>query len=308
MTDHSEESLDPQIKARIHDLCRLSAPPQVTLELMRLLQDERTTPEQLQKLVEQDPALSAKVISLGNSSYYGLRSPVNTIARAIVIIGFRELQFLALGLGLTESFDLRQAPKDFDGQALWLHSLSVAWVANEAAQASNGLIVPGEAMLAGLLHNIGQIVMVTKFQDQHQLLMQAVAAGQTYLEAEAGLGFGHEMLGSLLARNWAMPQYLQDIIRCHHRPGLVPQASLVHMGVIHLALELVDRTEYRLDYESPAADESAYWQSWPRLGRPEKEKLLEKALQTLPQMVPAWLWIMAESASSSGGPGAGKQP
>ena len=308
MADRSEGLLDPQIKARIHDLCRLSAPPQVTLELMRLLQDEHTTPEQLQNLVEQDPALSAKVISLGNSSYYGLRTPVNTIARAIVVIGFRELRFLALGLGLAESFDLRQAPKNFDGQALWLHSLSVAWVANEAAKASNGLVVPGEAILAGLLHNIGQIVMVTKFSDQYQLLVQAVEAGQTYLEAEAGLGFGHQLLGALLARNWAMPQYIQDIILCHHRPALTPEASLTHMGVIHLALELVDRTEYRLGYERPPSDESAYWQAWPRLERPEKEKLLEKALQTLPQMAPAWLLIMAESAPSRGGQGAGRQP
>jgi len=304
MTDRSEESLDPQIKARIHDLCRLSAPPQVTLELMRLLQDERTTPEQLQKLVEQDPALSAKVISLGNSSYYGLRNPVKTIARAIVIIGFRELQFLALGLGLAESFDLRQAPKSFDGQALWLHSLSVAWAANEAAQAS-GQLVPGEAMLAGLLHNIGQIVMVTKFPDQYKLLMESVAQGRTYLEAEAGLGFGHEMLGALLARNWAMPQFLQDVIRCHHRPGLITESNEGHMGVINLALELVNRTEFRLGYENPPSAETAYWQSWPKLLRSEKEKLLEKAIQTLPQMAPAWLWIMAESG---GGQRSGRQP
>jgi HD-like signal output (HDOD) protein len=296
MTDRIEDSLEPQLKARINELCRLSAPPHGTLELMRLLQDERTTPEQLQKLVEQDPALSAKVISLGNSSYYGLRTPVKTIARAIVVIGFRELQFLALGLGLAESFDLRQAPKNFDGQALWLHSLSVAWVANEAAHVS-GQVVPGEAMLAGLLHNIGQIVLVTKFPDQYQLLMKAVAGGKTYLEAEAGLGFGHEMLGCILARNWAMPQYLQDVIRCHHRP--LAETGQANMGVINLALELVDRTEYRLEYERPPSDESAYWRSWPQLGRSEKEKLLEKAAQTLPQMVPAWLWIMAESSSPS---------
>ncbi|MDR2934914.1 MAG: HDOD domain-containing protein [Candidatus Adiutrix sp.] len=300
MNDNSEEFLEPQLKARINELFRLSAPPQVTLELMRLLQDERTTPEQLQKLVEQDPALSAKVISLGNSSYYGLRAPVNTIARAIVIIGFRELQFLALGLGLAESFDLRQAPKDFDGQALWLHSLSVAWVANEAAHLS-GLVVPGEAMLAGLLHNIGQIVLVTKFPDQYRLLMKAVASGQTYLEAEASLGFGHEMLGSVLARNWAMPQYLQDVIHGHHRPPSNAEAGPIHMSLINLALELVNRTEYRLEYERPPSDESAYWQSWPKLNRREKEKLLEKAIQTLPQMVPAWLWIMAESSPSRAG-------
>ncbi|MDR1922216.1 MAG: HDOD domain-containing protein, partial [Candidatus Adiutrix sp.] len=219
MSASIEAVIDSQVALRIKEIGRLATLPQITWKLMRLLSDENTTSDDLQQVVEQDPALSAKVISLGNSAYYGLRTPAHTISRAIVIIGFKELEFLAMGLGLADTFDLRKVPYGFDGEGLWLHSLSVSWTAREVAAVTR-LADPGEAMLAGLLHNLGQIMIVTHFTVHLQRLMNYVADGHTFAEAEADLGLWHEAVGYLLAKNWGMPQYLQDVILYHHRPEI----------------------------------------------------------------------------------------
>jgi len=290
MSSHIETIVDPQVVSRIRDIGRLSTLPQVTWELMRLLSDENTTPEDLQTVVEQDPALSAKVISLGNSAYYGLRTPATTISRAIVIIGFKELEFLALGLGLADTFDLRKVPYGFDGEALWLHSLSVSWAAREVAAATR-LVDPGEAMLGGLLHNLGQIMLVTHFTVQLQRLMNYVEEGHTFAEAEANLGLWHEIIGYLLARNWSMPQYLQDVILYHHRPELAA-GSTETVSVVNLALQLVNMTDFRLNYEIPADSSPGYLEVLPQMSKEDKDKILEKIKITLPLMAPTWLQMM----------------
>ncbi len=291
MSAKIEEVIDPQVASRIKDIGRLSTLPQVTWELMRLLSDENTTPEDLQKVVEQDPALSAKVISLGNSAYYGLRTPATTIARAIVIIGFRELEFLALGLGLADTFDLRKVPYGYDGEKLWLHSLSVSWTAREVAAVSR-LVDPGEAMLAGLLHNIGQIMLVTHFTVQLQKLMNHVASGHSFLQAETDLGLWHEAIGYMLAKNWGMPQYLQDVILYHHRPHLAT-SSHATVSVINLALQLVGMTPFGLEYEAMPEDYSPnYLEVLPQISKEEKDKIVEKGKNTLPLMAPTWLQMM----------------
>ncbi|MDR2947404.1 MAG: HDOD domain-containing protein [Candidatus Adiutrix sp.] len=291
MTANIEAIVDPQVASRIRDIGRLSTLPQVTWELMRLLNNEETTPEDLQTVVEQDPALSAKVISLGNSAYYGLRTPATTIARAIVIIGFKELEFLALGLGLADTFDLRKVPYGFDGEALWLHSLSVSWAAREVAAATR-LVDPGEAMLAGLLHNLGQIMLVTHFTVQLQRLMNYVEEGHSFAEAEVDLGLWHEVIGYLLAKNWGMPSYLQDVILYHHRPELAGEDAKGIVTVVNLALQMVDRTDFRLDYEVRPESSPDYAEVLPQMSLEEKDKILAKIKNTLPLMAPTWLQMM----------------
>ncbi|MDR3037992.1 MAG: HDOD domain-containing protein [Candidatus Adiutrix sp.] len=296
MTAQLEEIINSQIVSRINDIGRLAALPQVTLELMRLLSDDLASVDQLQKVVEQDPALSAKVISLGNSAYYGLRTPVTTIDRAIIVIGLKELQFLALGLGLADAFDLRRVPHGYDGETLWLHTLSVSWAAREVA-AVTGLADPGEAMLAGLLHNIGHLMLVTHFTVQLQRLMKYMEEGRSFREGEADLGLWHEAIGYLLARNWAMPQYLRDVILYHHRPRIA-SASQGQVETVNLAVEMVALTDFRLTYETPAEGPPAYWERLPLLSRERKEKLLEKAKNTLPLMAPTWVQMIGPSSSA----------
>ena len=290
-----ESVMDQQVLGRIKDIGRLATLPQVTWELMRLLSDENVTPDDLQRVVEQDPALSAKVLSLGNSAYYALRTPATTISRAIMVIGFKELEFLAMGLGLAETFDLKRVPYGFDGEGLWLQSLSVSWVARQLAAVSRKADA-SEAMMAGLLHNIGHIILVTHFTVHLQRLMDFTKERNcTFQEAEADLGLWHEAIGFMLAENWKLPKVLRDVILYHHRPEIAPDNQKM-VAIINLAAHVVNQTQFALPYEMFEPN-LAYLENILDIKPKIWQDILEKGKEVLPQMSPTWMQMLGSGGN-----------
>lgn len=226
--------------------------PNTTFRLLNLLMSENTSAKDLQQVMEQDPGLTAKVISLSNSSIYSVRNPVSTIDRAITIIGFKELEIIALGIGLTETFDLRKVPPGFDGRALWLHSLAVSWIGRELAVAT-GAADPGEAMIGGLLHELGLIILVSKFPIHFNQLLDLINSGQTLQDAETALSLRHEIIGYHLARNWGLPKVFQEVILYHHFPQSSPVNTKL-TSIISLADNLAHRSGYGIGIESVSID------------------------------------------------------
>jgi HD-like signal output (HDOD) protein len=200
--------------------------PSITLRLMSLITDPNSSVKDLREVVEKDPALAAKVISLANSSYYSVRSPIKTVDRAITIIGYQELGFMAMGLGLNETFNINAAPEDFDGEGLWLHSLAVSWLAQRLAM-KIGFPDSGEAMIAGLLHELGIIILVSKFPLLFQKLMDLILAGHNWLAAENALKIRHDLVGYELAKLWKLPEVYQEAILYHHVPERARQNKVL---------------------------------------------------------------------------------
>ncbi len=205
------------VQKRIFGIKSLAAMPEVAWRLMRALSDENTTMANLAKLIESDQALTFKVLSLVNSSFYGFATKINTVERAAMMVGFQELQALALGAGLSEAFDLRKAPEGFDGEALWLHCLAVSWLAQKLAEAISHP-VPSEAMIAGLLHDMGKLVLATHLSDLYAEVLQMERSGTPYHEAEERLLLHHEVIGYWLAQRWDLPEIHVEAIRYHHAP------------------------------------------------------------------------------------------
>ncbi|MEW5721837.1 MAG: HDOD domain-containing protein [Thermodesulfobacteriota bacterium] len=203
------------IRRRIFQIERLAAMPQVVWQLVEALGDDRTDAARLEKLIEGDPALASKVLRLANSVYYGLAQKITTIRRAIVIIGFQELELLAVGAGLAEIFDLNKVPRGFDGQGLWTHSLAVSWVARELAEAVRHPI-PGEVMVAGLLHDLGKLVLATHLVEELTAILEETRSGAPYHLVEEELGLRHTTIGYWLASRWGLPEVHLSAIRHHH--------------------------------------------------------------------------------------------
>jgi HD-like signal output (HDOD) protein len=239
--------LDLQVQRRLGDIGRLVSLPETTFKLFNMLMEERTTSKDLQSIVETDPALTAKVISLSNSAIYSLREPVSNVQRAITIIGFNELEVLALGSGLSETFDLRKIPQGFDGEALWMHCLAVAWIARELAECTK-TSDPGEAMIAGILHELGILILISKFPVHFQQLLDLINSGMTLRQAETTLSLRHEVIGYHLARNWSLPEVFQNVILYHHCPGHAGRFRL-QASIINLADNLAHKTGFDLKIE-----------------------------------------------------------
>lgn len=191
--------------------------PQVVFRLVEAMGDSRTDAAALERIIESDQALASKVLSLANSAFYGFAQQVTTIRRAVVAIGFDELQLLALGTGLADVFDPRSIPERFDGQGLWTHCLAVSWTARALAVQA-GHRAPGEIQMAGLLHDLGKLVMATHVADELERIWQLVDQGLPHHDAESRLGVTHTAVGRLLAAKWMLPEVHLTVIHKHHRP------------------------------------------------------------------------------------------
>jgi HD-like signal output (HDOD) protein len=296
--DDLVNSIDAHVAHRLPDIGRLVSLPQTTFTLLSLLMDEKTVPKDLQKVLERDPALAAKVISLSNSAFYALENPVSTLDRAILVIGFKELEFMAMGLGLSETFDLSQLPRGFDGEGLWLHSLSVSWIAREIAHMTKA-VEPSEAMITGLLHELGIIILVSKFPMQFQQLLELVDAGMSFFEAEGALGLRHNVIGYLLARNWNLPRVFLDGILYHHKPELCPNDQRI-AAVISLADNLAHKAGFPMKLE-PLELDLPYILSVINLSVEDLQSFVKNLMATMPQIQPIWIQMMKAGAKRDGG-------
>ncbi|MDR1081522.1 MAG: HDOD domain-containing protein [Deltaproteobacteria bacterium] len=296
--DDLENQIDAQVAHRLPDIGRLVSLPHTMYTLLSLLMDESTQAKDLQSVLEQDPALAAKVISLSNSAFYGLATPVSTLDRAILIIGFKELEFMAMGLGLSETFDLSQVPRGFDGEGLWLHSLSVSWIARELAVITRAC-EPSEAMITGLLHELGVIILVSKFPQQFHELLELTDAGVPFLDAETSLGLRHTVIGYLLARNWNLPEIFQEGILYHHDPKKCPGRNEI-AALVNLADSLAHKAGYPMKLEDPSVD-LAWTMDTLKLAPPTLQNFIKILMTSLPQVQPVWLQMMRSGTRKPAG-------
>jgi HD-like signal output (HDOD) protein len=250
--DFPDSRLDPQVAHRLRDLSLLVSLPQISLRLIDLIGDPNTSVRDLRDVVEMDPALTAKVISLANSTYYAVRVPVKTVERAITIIGYQELGLMSLGMGLTETFNVSTGPRGFDSESLWIHSLAVSWLGQRLAIQIK-TVEPGEAMIAGLLHELGLIVLVSKFPLIFQKLLDLILAGQIGLEAESALMIRHELVGFELACMWKLPKVYLESILYHHQPEKAKDHKVI-VALTSLADILANKIGFGLQTEVLEAD------------------------------------------------------
>ncbi len=232
-----------EVRRRIFQIERLATVPHVVWGIVESLNDDRTTAADLEQLIYGDPALASKMLSLANSAYYGLPRNVTTISRAVNVIGIQELQMLAAGVGLADPHDLRGQPADYRIEDLWVHSAAVSYAAGELAEAS-GHPLPDEVRTAGLLHDLGKLVLVTHLNDYLDQIMALIEVGISYREAERQTGIDHTTLGYWLAKRWGLPENHQLVIRDHHQPR-PDKPAYIATCLVYLANELVNAVQDR---------------------------------------------------------------
>ena len=280
-----------ELRRRIFQIERLAAMPHVVWQLMEALANENTSADRLEKIIESDVAVASKILSLANSAYYSFAQEVTTIRRAIVLIGFKELEFLALGAGLAEVFDLRRVPQGMDGEGLWIHCMGVAWMAKELA-VSAGYPTPGEILIGGLLHDLGKLVLATHLADELAAVLELSQEGMTYFEAEELLGVSHTTVGYLLALRWGLPPIHASAIRDHHSIQ-TSDPYLRSTCLVLMADHLVKKIGLGLAQQSRPTD----WHEALRgakIGPDDVRAVARKASETLPPMAGTWRQMLVQ--------------
>lgn len=222
-----------QVVRRIRDLPPL---PSIVLDLISSFEREDVDVALLAEKISRDQALSAKMLRLANSSFYGLPSKVSTVNQAIVVLGFDTARALAVAGNVIESFEAEKAG-EIDVAEFWRHSIATALCAR--ALARHARLPQDHAFIAGLLHDIGRMVLASGFPEHYaQVVDYCVREGTTLGEAELRvLGVDHQRVGQLLGEAWKFPVAIQRAIGQHHVPPNTELANLA--GLIHAANAVV---------------------------------------------------------------------
>ncbi|MFP4080495.1 MAG: HDOD domain-containing protein [Ectothiorhodospira sp.] len=231
----------PKMGDLVREVSRLVSPPEILVRLRQSLEDRDHSAHSLGAIVTQDPNLSAQVLHLANSPMYGLAHRVDTLSRAVSVIGTRALYHLALAVSASDTFS-RLPGGSLNVAVFWRHSVFTALMARTLAQRCR-VLHPERLFVAGLLHDVGSLVL---HGQRPELLRQALLASrgdETRLLAQerALLGFDHADLGGALLGLWALPPVLQEAVTCHHRPAQARRAGL-ETAILHLAEALSNRT------------------------------------------------------------------
>jgi len=238
---HHEYMASP-IDNWISGIPSLGSYAEVLAEIEEVLSDPSTTLSTVGEIIEKDPDLTARLLKLGNSSFFGFPSRIETVSETISLIGIQQVQDLINVATVVQIFD--GLPPDLvNMETFWKHSLGCGVAARLLAMARR-VPKPEKYFVAGLLHDVGRLVLYSRAPDAARQVFERFQAGPMLLrEAEAQvLGFDHTEIGEALLRAWNYPANLINAIRCHHHP-MSSGAYQLEGSLVHVADALVNAME-----------------------------------------------------------------
>ncbi len=213
----SEITANRQMDQIINSLGELPSSPAVINLVLKMTSDFNSDIKALSKALSADQTLTAKILKLSNSSFYGRAQGVATLEEAVMILGFFTLRSLVIATSTHALFkdDIPNSPE----RQLWVHSLATGIASRIIAQKTPGANVE-EAFIGGLMHDIGKLIFLQKMPEMYLEIVNKVESGSsTFSETELeSFGFTHSSLGSILMIKWSFPQELIDGVADHHKP------------------------------------------------------------------------------------------
>ena len=221
------------LRRRIEQVGELPTLPHVVQKLASMIGRPNVSAEEIGALIEKDQVLSAKVLRLANSPFYGFPSRIASVAHAVVVLGLSVVKGLTL---CATAFDMM---KNAGMNDLWRHSLGDAMTAHILG-AKTGMKNPEEVFVGGLLHDIGKVVLYVKWPDVGKQITAATKdSARSRMDTERELfDVTHADVGGWLATAWHLPTSLREPILHHHLPSAAQEAKL-QTAIVHVADVLV---------------------------------------------------------------------
>ncbi|MEE8260369.1 MAG: HDOD domain-containing protein [Nitrospinaceae bacterium] len=196
-----------------------ASPPILYYQLREKLDDPNTSFEDLAAIIRTDPAMSARLLKIVNSAFYGFDEKVDTLTHALNIIGTEQLTDLALAAIVTSKF--KGIPRDLiNMETFWMHSIGCGIASRKIAKRMSG--VEAEKMyLGGMLHDIGSLIIFKESpEDAKKILLRCKESGENLFKVEKEiLGYDHAEVGALLLTEWKLADRLAEMVKYHHQPA-----------------------------------------------------------------------------------------
>ncbi len=224
--------VDREIESAIR---RLPPLPTTLGDLVDMLSDPDASIREITARIRTDPSLTTRLLRMSNSAFYGSRSYITDVDRAVIVLGFRTTRNLVAAAAVASHFSSFQDVHSFGPQGMYRHSLAVAVCCQQLAlRIQAGGLTPEEFFVAGLLHDIGRIPLTLHYK-RHRREFEACAydlAAQHALEREL-FNLDHTTVGGMVADHWRLPAIYKDLIVHHHDPQ--PEADMRLPALVALA-------------------------------------------------------------------------
>ncbi len=219
----------------VNQTLEIATLPQITMRIIEVVQDPQSTARDLHKIVANDPALSARVLRVVNSAFYGLPGQIGSIDRAIMLLGLNAVKNIAVAASLTKMFKNGLICDDFTGADLWTHSVAVG-ASNKLITMEMGMALPDEAFLAGLIHDLGLVAIMQVHAEKLAEVVKLYKSGVSFRQAEERvLGTNHEAVGKALTEQWKFPRSFQYVSGYHHNPTELAAENRLLAIVTHIS-------------------------------------------------------------------------
>lgn len=205
------------VEAVIACVGELPTLPAVVAEVLQITADPSAAISQISDHIQRDPGLTAKILKISNSAYYGMKQHVGSLKLALVILGMREVRNIVLGISVLEQIDGYEMRDSIVMCDFWTHSVTVAALTKQLG-AAFALGAQGEDFTSGLLHDIGKMVLFRHLGPTYQkIFVAADGLSSKFCELETEtFGFDHADAAAALAIHWNLPVSLVDSLWCHH--------------------------------------------------------------------------------------------
>lgn len=234
----------------LEDHKELSSLPQTLTEVLRVLRDDNSSAGELAEVISRDPSLTAKMLRIVNSPFYGAGREITTLSQAVVTIGTRAVSALALS---TSIYDISGKWKcGIDRIRFWRHSLEVAVASRALAEAIN-YPRSEEAFIAGILHDLGLLVLEKSFPDKFKKLWKQAESGEHLFELEEETwGTNHARVGQFLLEQWHVPSVICEAVGQHHNnfPPDTDDADFLLPQIVLLANRIAKFSTANSNYET----------------------------------------------------------
>lgn len=214
-----------KLKGIVDRAGELPAVPEIVSDVLRLTEDPSADMQEMTQVIQRDPALTAKILRISNSAYYGLRQHVGTLQLAVLLLGMTEVRNIVLSVSVFDN--LRDAKTDAVFQeGYYSHSFAVALLGQMLANHMN-LESKGEAFIAGVLHDIGKLILHKQLGPEYDAIYRETGGCSMLLcvKEQESVGFTHADAAAALADHWNFPKTLSDAIWLHHPAHGVPLSA-----------------------------------------------------------------------------------
>ena len=206
----------------------------IAAKVLKLLDDPDAGAGQVEQLLKQDPSLTANLLKLTNSAYFGIPSKVGSVRHAIAMLGWKRLSKLVMAACVSAITDRQIPGYDLPPGVLWQHSVAVS-VTAEGLMRELKIAESDEIFTAALLHDLGKLILGGFVEKDLEEIEKVAARGIPFQMAEQEvLGTDHAEIGALMLESWSFPQSLVAAVRWHHDPDSAPETSAM-TDIVHVA-------------------------------------------------------------------------